>query len=137
MKKIYKYSLPYDGDTITIPYNIIRFLEIHTQNGIPTIWVIVDPDDEATISTEIIAIGTGWELQDGLGDYLGTAEDEFGYVWHYFVYEPKEMLKASTEEEEQVILIDGFAALAQSLGKIGVSAEKAVKNMEGLFDARI
>ena len=115
MRKIYKYSLPYDGHTITIPYDVIRFLEIHTQNGIPTIWVIVDPEAEATISTEIIAIGTGWELPDGLGDYLGTAEDEFGYVWHYFTYEPKEMLKAPTEEE-QVVLIDGLAALAQLFG---------------------
>ena len=120
MRKIYKYELPHNGHTITIPHVVIRFLEIHTQNGIPTIWVIVDPEVEAIIPTEIIAIGTGWELPDGLGDYLGTAEDEFGFVWHYFIYELKEMLRAP-KEEEQVILIDGLAALAEMFGKAGAS----------------
>ena len=124
MKKIFKYKLPHNGHTITIPYDVIRFLEIHTQNGIPTIWVIVEPENEVTNPVEIIAIGTGWELPDGLGDYLGTAEDEFGFVWHYFVYEPQEMLKAPAEEEK-VILIDGLAALAQAFGKVGTSMGQA------------
>lgn len=111
MRKIYKYELPQSGYTITIPHVIVKFLEIHTQNGIPTIWIIVDPEVEPVNPVEIIAIGTGWELPNGLSDYLGTAEDEFGYVWHYFVYEPQEILKAPTEKEKET-LIDGLAVLA-------------------------
>lgn len=85
MKRIYKYKLPRDGDVITITDHIVKWLEIHEQNGWPHIWAIVDTEgaDEAR---EIVAWGTGWAVPDELMymSYLGTCEDGAGYVWHYF-----------------------------------------------------
>ena len=129
MRKIYKYELPVDGGIITIKQCIIKILNIQEQNGVPMMWAIVDPDDEVVEPLIIIAIGTGWELPTGLEDYLGTAQDEYGFVWHYFTIKLKD-LREKPEEKS-------FAALAQSLGKVGATAEEVSKafNMSGLFDA--
>lgn len=130
MKKIYKYELPVDGGIITIKQYIIKILNIQEQNGIPMMWAIVDPDNENVEPVEIVAIGTGWELPTGLDDYLGTAQDEYGYVWHYFSLKLKELERPG----EQMT----FAVLAQSLGKMGVAAEEAAKafDMRRLFDEK-
>ena len=129
MRKIYKYELPVDGGIIAIKQCIIKILNIQEQNGIPVMWAIVDPDDEVVEPLKIIAIGTGWELPTGLEDYLGTAQDEYGFVWHYFTIK-LEYLREKPEKKT-------FAALAQSLGKVGATAEEVSKafNMSGLFDA--
>ena len=129
MRKIYKYELPVDGSIITIRQCIIKILNIQEQNGIPVMWAIVDPDDEVIEPLKIIAIGTGWKLPTGLENYLGTAQDEYGFVWHYFTIKLED-LREKPEEKS-------FAALAQSLGKVGVTAEEVSKafNMSGLFDA--
>ena len=129
MRKIYKYELPVDGSIIAIKQYIIKILNIQEQNGIPVMWAIVDPDDEVVEPLKIIAIGTGWELLTGLDDYLGTAQDEYGFVWHYFTIKLKDLHEKPEGKS--------FAALAQSLGKVGVTAEEASKvfNMSGLFDA--
>lgn len=85
MKRILEYKLPLDGKTITINANVIKWLEIKTQNGQPYIGAIVD-DSVTTVAWTIIAWGTGWEVPKELLDveYLGTAQDYEGYVWHYF-----------------------------------------------------
>lgn len=136
MRKIYKYELPVDGGIITIKQCIIKILSIQEQNGIPMMWAIADPDNEMIEPLEIVAIGTGWELPTGLDDYLGTAQDEYGFVWHYFSLKLRE-LKKPEEQTYVQMKEEAFAALAQSLGKIGVSAEQAAKafDMRGLFDA--
>lgn len=85
MRTIYKYKLPRDGQTITITEYIIEVLHIDTQDGQPTLWAVVDTDKVQ--ETEIVAWGTGWPLPDDVyyeTKYLGTAEDGYGYVWHYF-----------------------------------------------------
>ena len=129
MKKIYKYELPVDGGIIAIKQCIIKILNIQEQNGMPVMWAIVDPDDEVVEPLKIIAIGTDWELPTGLEDYLGTAQDEYGFVWHYFTIKLEDLREKSEEKT--------FAALAQSLGKVGATAEEVSKafNMSGLFDA--
>ena len=91
MRKIYKYELPVDGGIITIKQCIIKILSVQEQNGKPTMWAIVDPDNEVVEPLEIVAIGTGWELPTGLDEYLGTAQDEYGFVWHYFSLKLKEL----------------------------------------------
>ena len=136
MRKIYKYELPVDGGIITIKQCIIKILSIQEQNGIPMMWAIVDPDNEVVEPLEITAIGTGWELPTGLEDYLGTAQDEYGFVWHYFSLKLKELKKP--EEQSYIQMKEAaIAALAQSLGKVGVSAEQAAQafDVRGLFDA--
>ena len=95
MRKIYKYELPVDGGIITIKQCIIKILSIQEQNGIPVMWAIVDPEDKMVEPLEITAIGTGWTLPTGLDEYLGTAQDECGFVWHYFSLKLKELKEQS------------------------------------------
>ena len=129
MRKIYKYELPVDGGIITIKQCIIKILSIQEQNGKPMMWAIVDPDNEVVEPLEITAIGTGQVLPTGLDEYLGTAQDGYGFVWHYFTIKLEDLREKSEEKS--------FAALAQSLGKVGATAEEVSKafNMSGLFDA--
>ena len=91
MRKIYKYELPVDGGIITIKQWMIKILSIQEQNGKPMMLAIVDPDNEAVDPMEITAIGTGWTLPTGLDEYLGTAQDGYGFVWHYFSLKLKEL----------------------------------------------
>lgn len=87
MQKIYKYRLPMDGQVITIHENVAEFLHVGAQNGEPTVWAVVDLDRNYKRECEIVAWGTGWDLPDEIWidcDYIGTCEDGYGYVWHYF-----------------------------------------------------
>ena len=133
MRKIYKYELPVDGGIITIKQCIIKILSIQEQNGKPMMWAIVDPDNEVVEPLEITAIGTGWTLPTGLDEYLGTAQDEYGFVWHYFSLRLRELEEPSYPQLKETTV----AALAQSLGSIGTSAEQAAQafDLSGLFDA--
>ena len=86
-KTIWKYKLPRDGQTIEIHEHIVKILHIAAQDGVPTLWAIVDPQRPRDGYTEIVAWGTGWPLPDDVYaecDYWGTCEDGYGYVWHYF-----------------------------------------------------
>ena len=88
MKRIFKYKLPRDGETITINANVVKWLDIQEQCGWPMIWAVVD-DEGYENEYEIVAWGTGWDFPDELVScaYLGTAQDLAGYVWHYFMRE--------------------------------------------------
>lgn len=134
MRKIYKYELPVDGGIITIKQCIIKILSIQEQNGKPMMWAIVDPDNEVVEPLEITAIGTGWTLPTGLDEYLGTAQDGYGFVWHYFTLSFNEIKPAP---RDKMTLDESLAVLAQSFGKVGVSAQQAAQafDMRGLFDA--
>ena len=129
MKKIFKYELPHNGYTITIPHKVYELLDVQTQDGVPMLWAVVDPEQQVENPIEIIAIGTGWELPSGVDKYLGTAQDEFGFVWHYFVLNLQEMVTYKVDYEKT------FAALAQALGTVGLSVGEAGTALEGLFDA--
>lgn len=86
-KTIWKYRLPRDGATIQIHEYIVEVLHIAAQDGIPTLWAIVDPDRPRNGYTEVVAWGTGWPLPDDVyqeTDYWGSCEDGCGYIWHYF-----------------------------------------------------
>ena len=88
MKRILKYKLPRDGEIITINANVIKQLDVQEQDGWPMIWAVVD-DAGYESEYEIVAWGTGWEFPDELSHcrYMGTAQDGYGYVWHYFMQE--------------------------------------------------
>lgn len=109
MKVIYKYILPTGGKTIVINEPIAEVLSLQLQNGIPTMWAIIDTEIEEIVPLKIIAIGTGWTLDKGVDGYLGTIQDDCGYVWHYFKY-----------EKDETTTID---------------LNKAFGEIEGLFDA--
>ena len=90
MQKIYKYRLPRDGEVVTINDHIIDWLHVGLQDDLPTVWGVVDLDGNsrhAKRSWDIVAWGTGWDLPDEVWmdcNYIGTCEDRYGYVWHYF-----------------------------------------------------
>lgn len=88
MKRIFKYRLPRDGESITITANVVKWLDIQEQHGWPHIWAVVD-DAGYESEYEIVAWGTGWDFPDELNHcrYMGTAQDWAGYVWHYFMQE--------------------------------------------------
>lgn len=86
-KTIWKYTLPRDGETIEIHEYIVEVLHIGAQDGIPTLWAIVDPDRPKDGYIEVVAWGTGWPLPEGVyqeWNYWGTCGDGGGYIWHYF-----------------------------------------------------
>jgi hypothetical protein len=65
----------------------VEVLHIAAQDGVPTLWAIVDPQRPRDGYTEVVAWGTGWPLPDDVYqecDYWGSCEDGYGYIWHYF-----------------------------------------------------
>lgn len=86
MKIIYKYELGINGEVRVINDNVSKFLHVESQNGVPMLWAEINLNSETDVSWNIISIGTGWELPDEFFDYqyLGTALDKYGYVWHYY-----------------------------------------------------
>lgn len=121
MKKIFKYELNVAGDMTILYAPIEQLLKVDWQDGDGAVlWAIID-DEIENKTWRIISLGTGWTIPDGVDDYIGTVQDDFGYVWHYFLLHTKE-LKEDIDFEEAV------AVLAQSLGKVGISAEQAIQN---------
>ena len=86
MRVIHKYELPYDGQVLVIDDPVEQILDVQNQNGVPVVWVIVNTELKKE-PTALIAIGTGWELPSDIKEYVGTVQDEYGYVWHYFLLE--------------------------------------------------
>jgi hypothetical protein len=88
MNKIYKYRLPRDGQVVKVDDYVIEWLHVGIQDEIPTAWAVVDVDmPKGQRVSQIVAWGTGWELPDEVWmdcEYIGTCEDRYGYVWHYF-----------------------------------------------------
>lgn len=86
MIRIYKNKLGFNGDITIIKGKIKKILTAQFQPGSgPCIWYEVD-DDLKEIEVKIIAIGTGWDLPDNIKywDYIGTVQDGFDFVWHYY-----------------------------------------------------
>ncbi len=90
MRQIFKYPV-----TQPIVGKIEKFLHIDYQFDEPMIWAIVNdncPEQEYLA----VCSGTGWPLPDFATDntYIGTVQDDGGYVWHYFVV-PVAVIKAT------------------------------------------
>ena len=87
MTTIYKQKLGYGGEIVKIKGHIRKILDVAFQPGEGVVcWCEIDDRcDEVEIS--IIAIGTGWrDLPKEIDymNYIGTAQDGLGYVWHYY-----------------------------------------------------
>lgn len=83
MKTIWKHQLKLtDRQTLSVPTGAI-FLCVQNQNGIPTIWSLVEPDAPTLTRRYIEIIGTGHEIAEAPRVYIGTVQiDQF--VWHIF-----------------------------------------------------
>ena len=108
MNKIYKYRLPRDGQVIKVDDYVIEWLHVGIQDGVPTAWAVVDVDmPKGKRIWQVVAWGTGWELPDEVWtdcDYIGTCEDAYGYVWHYFAeFADSDLLSATTSDSAYVI----------------------------------
>ena len=99
MRQIFKY--PVDKPIVG---RIEKFLHIDYQYDTPMIWAIVD---DACPQVEYLAVcsGTGWPLPDYANEfsYIGTLQDDGGYVWHYFVV-PTSVIKATRAHSYDVTL---------------------------------
>lgn len=92
MRAIYKYSVP-----AVIPHFVEHILKLDYQNGVPTIWALVDTSREPEPKMSVYFVGTGWPLSDleKRETYIGTLFDN-DYVWHFFyTYTSDENLKNS------------------------------------------
>ena len=80
---IYKYNL--DEDYTVVKGKIRRFLKVQRQGPHIVCWAEID-DSLDEIEVKIVAIGTGWPMEDFLEnwEYIGTEIDIEGYVWHYY-----------------------------------------------------
>ena len=110
MKKIFKYDLPTSGQTKRIEAKVIEWLDIKTQDGIPRIWAIVEEDAEVLDAYEIVAWGTGWEVPEEFSNYayMGTAIDDWDFVWHYFMRQVRS--SATNMITDQIKLEDGLVS---------------------------
>ena len=80
MKTVYKYELRSQDSSISLPEEA-EILTVQLQNGIPTLWALVDPENE--LETRFISIvGTGWEVAETV-KYICTYMDG-PFVWHAF-----------------------------------------------------
>ena len=107
MNKIYKYRLPRDGQVIKVDDYVIEWLHVGIQDGVPTAWAVVDVDmPKGKRTWQVVAWGTGWELPDEVWidcDYIGTCEDDYGYIWHYFAeFADSDLLSATTSDSAYV-----------------------------------
>jgi len=88
-KTIWKFELDIKvKQEIELPLNY-EILTLQTQNGMPYIWVLVDPHKPR--ETEIFEIyGTGCPIHYDMGidrEYVGTWQEKGGLlVWHLFKY---------------------------------------------------
>lgn len=85
MKTIYKYPLEIkDYQAIDMPIGA-EILTVQTQNAIPCIWAMVDPD-LASVKYEFGLFGTGFQISDEFkGKYIGTYQLSDGaFVGHVF-----------------------------------------------------
>ena len=85
MNKIYKYQLEVtDTQIISIPAGS-DLLCVQSQNGVPCLWAVVNPKIKVFEQVEIIIHGTGHDVFDNIGQYLGTFQLMNGsFVGHCF-----------------------------------------------------
>ena len=80
MKTIYKYPLNSHDCTLQLPKGA-EILTVQLQNGIPTLWALVNPTT-VTEERHICIVGTGWDVEDTM-KYITTYMDGY-FVWHAF-----------------------------------------------------
>jgi hypothetical protein len=87
MKTIHKHQFSINHLTLHTGFQIttyanMRVLDVQVQNGLPTMWVLVDPYASQTIYKFRI-YGTGHDVENKIGNYIATIQ--LGeYVWHIF-----------------------------------------------------
>jgi hypothetical protein len=98
MKTIYKYDIGSPEiaiKTIKLPhYAKVLHFGIDPKN-LESLWIWCEVDTELPVyDREFILIGTGWNIQDAIGEhdfystvYIGTVISQIGLVWHLYEIE--------------------------------------------------
>lgn len=82
MNVIYKYPLAIQRtQPLAVPRDA-KILTVQNQNGVPTLWVMLEPRTPAYART-IHMVGTGHGTVDPSLVYIGTTQND-GFVWHWF-----------------------------------------------------
>lgn len=84
--RILKYPVKGNGVATSITCRRHRLLDIQLQGSDMMCW-IETRDDSPETTTELIAVGTGWEMPSDIMDssfYFKTVQDASGYVWHFY-----------------------------------------------------
>lgn len=90
MKTIYKYPLEVtDRQRIALPAG--QLLSLKVQNGQPVMWLLQESGAPKS-AREVIFVGTGHEVPQDAGEYIGTAMLQGGHlVLHaFFAKQPAE-----------------------------------------------
>ena len=84
---IYKYKLGTGGESTTIKGKIRKILKVDFQPGEGIVCWCEVADRCEEVGIKVVCVGTGWNPLpkeiDNM-DYIGTAQDGLGYVWHYY-----------------------------------------------------
>lgn len=82
MKAIWKYAIDLAREvTVHMPAGA-RILSVQSQLDQAQVWALVDPAADL-VQRRFGIYGTGWDLHDAPGEYVGTFQDGW-FVWHVF-----------------------------------------------------
>ena len=98
--KVLKYELNVVGQfTLTVP-KVFQPLTIQLQRGVPCLWALVNLG-HGTQEVNFRMVGTGQDIGDKdliNHTYLGTVQEQLGFVWHYFMeMTPVEVMAAKAK----------------------------------------
>lgn len=85
MQIVYKYPLGYGERTVlSLPIGA-ELLHLGLQNGVPTLWALVEPGAPEQQTRVLRFAGTGHPIEEQIIGHIGSVIDaELGLVWHLF-----------------------------------------------------
>lgn len=84
LSQVWKMTLPLTATPIPVTMHAgAQILSFQLQNGVPTIWVKVQPGNKR-VTRIFYIIGTGQEFDGDNMTYIGTVQAPHGLVWHLF-----------------------------------------------------
>lgn len=86
MRKVYKFPLRV-LEVQEVPIKgLVQPLTVQVQHGAPHLWAMVDTEDALYTRIVLVTVGTGHDLPDQPGSYLGTYQLDGGsFVGHVFL----------------------------------------------------
>lgn len=74
------------GETVFTSYaGATKILSAGCQNKDQlVVWVETDDSVRGISTFRVCVYGTGWDLPDNPGRFIGTVQDGTGYVWHIY-----------------------------------------------------
>lgn len=85
-KTIYKYPLTFvESQQVSLPVGT-KVLTVQLQNGIPTLWAMVNQNSEHFEDKTIEMYGTGWPIENTCvgRNYISTIQTDEELVFHFF-----------------------------------------------------